>query len=180
MNIQTPQIQKMISSIKPMNNLPRYSEEEQLYTNCYAYALGITYPDYGKNFYYPGFTHATQHSDSKSMIKCIEKDLTILGFKFRITDCTEFPIPDEDEYIIKVFISNKTDQMSNGDFHFVRRLPNGHWTHKIGWKEPPCLVEASDGEYKYFGYEPDDFVFLETTTNIIYRYKPICYIGLSR
>lgn len=180
MSIQTHTIQKMISSIKPLNSLPRYSEEIQKNTNCYAYALGITYPDFKRDFYYPGFTQNLNYKDAQSMIKCIEKDLTRLGLKFRTTACDEFPIPDYDEYIIKAFLSNKTEQMPNGDFHFARRLPNGKWSHKLGWLDDPCIIVSSDGVYEYYGYEPDDMLFIEASSNTKYKYQPVCYFAIKQ
>lgn len=163
------------SSIIPseclLDNLNPVPIEHCWALRCYAYALGITYVEEFKaesyrtsiDNYYPGFTidniFSHHKTDYLNMLKLIKKDLENLQIDYR-----EIPLDgdislSEDEYIIKVFISERPQ-----DFHFIRYYPKANiWFHKMA-DEQPCIIQKNDDvefEKTKYGYEP----------KYIYRYN---------
>lgn len=115
------------------------SNQQRTNTNCFAYALGITYPAKGNEWYQPGFTQNTRYNpySREDFLNKVEIDLTNLGFRFRKIVRDEKTKLRYDEYLIQVLFSPAISGIDDGDFHFMRRSSSGKWFHKRGWGYAP-------------------------------------------
>lgn len=151
------------------NGVPKKLERSvRLDTNCYAYALGITYTE--EAHYYPGFTEHMGHMpiDNYDMISSVCLDLKNLGFKYRKINLHDEIKLDKGEYLIKAYLARPNSKVINGDFHFVRKdNESGLWFHKFGTTSP-CLTDDN-------GIEPEEIVEISTDLH----YKPIVYFAIK-
>lgn len=144
---------------------PEYRNQE--FTNCYAHALGLHYPDQEKRFYSPGkltalyngsdifddvyFEELVSYNGIKeheidNIIKCIKRDCHLLGLHaFE----SEFSTPSS-SHSYKILLY--TYPVFNG-WHFVRESTTYEgkkiWTHKLGWYEPIQEVKIPEGRMSF-------------------------------
>lgn len=133
----------LILKLKQIKSLPSYESDinyylnNSMYTNCYAYALRLSIPQFfNENFYrltgnyfnfIPGiFSYKKYPKNTKLLLDNLKSDLDSLEIKnigYRVAVLSE----------IKVFDGER-------DFHFIRENICGNWSQKIGRIE---LIEKS-------------------------------------
>ena len=133
----------LILKLKQIKSLPSYESDinyyltNSMYTNCYAYALRLSIPQFfNENFYrltgnyfnfIPGiFSYKKYPKNTKLLLDNLKSDLDSLEIKnigYRVAVLSE----------IKVFDGER-------DFHFIRENICGNWSQKIGRSE---LIEKS-------------------------------------
>lgn len=133
----------LILKLKQLKSLPSYESDinyyltNSMYTNCYAYALRLSIPQFfNENFYrltgnyfnfIPGiFSYKKYPKNTKLLLDNLKSDLDSLEIKnigYRVAVLSE----------IKVFDGER-------DFHFIRENICGSWSQKIGRSE---LIEKS-------------------------------------
>lgn len=133
----------LILKLKQIKSLPSYESDinyyltNSMYTNCYAYALRLSIPQFfNENFYrltgnyfnfIPGiFSYKKYPKNTKLLLDNLKSDLDSLEIKnigYRVAVLSE----------IKVFDGER-------DFHFIRENICGNWSQKIGISE---LIEKS-------------------------------------
>lgn len=124
-------------------------------TNCYAYALGITfsskeYEEYDELFYNPGFIKDVKFNDHEKLFISIGSDLKHLRLDHKIVKGKDTPKVSKDEYVIRVVLRRNTMDDQLEDFHFARMAKNGLWFHKQGWRDQPTLYKLEkDLSYYY-------------------------------
>lgn len=107
-------------------------------TNCYAYALGLDLveSDICISAYQPGTISGVDSLGTKEyftyneLIAGIESDLNILMLNYKEVDFNY--VVSENEWKIALFIQNCSCDKLN-DFHFLRTVNGGVWTHKDGF-----------------------------------------------
>lgn len=114
-------------------------------TNCYAYSLGVTYPEKKNEYLYrPGFTEELEYEvgNTEDLMDKIELDLQNLKISFRRFDLKDEKSLRKNEYLIKVLYSFVS--RFNDDFHFIRQdKDTGIWFHKQGWYNQPVLISPT-------------------------------------
>lgn len=130
-------------------NKPDFEENINKYsgTNCYCYALGISFPKLFEDRYMDAeideFSHnlgfISQSRDARNVDEELEnlyRDLNVLNIKFYETD-----IYSENRFGgYKIALYSAPD-----DFHFIRQNSNGLWSEKQGYtsrivqmEQPKC------------------------------------------
>lgn len=150
-------MQKIINSIVKNNKLDSRNSEK-IYglpsksrdkINCYAYALGIMYPDRG--LYDIGFTTEIKYKDisREKFISLICEDLKNLGIKYRIFRINDKIELRDNEYLIQALYVSK-DLYYKEDFHFLRQSKAGFWYAKDGYDNTkPALTKIEILNYEY-------------------------------
>ncbi len=125
-------------------------------TNCYAYALGLDYPEERicHNAYNVIGSIATQKYpniseddlDRVNPIIRLELDLDFLNLKYKEVD-PNYVLSAPDTWLIAFFSCPEDER----DFHFARKTNNDCWTHKQGWIYRPtpnddCNLPMTDIE----------------------------------
>lgn len=109
--------------------------------NCYAYSLGIMYPE---DIFNPGFSQNLKYygREAEELMIKVYIDLETLGKRFRRLGLNDKIILGENEYLIKVFYSPPNEKSKVGDFHFIRQdKKTGLWFQK--WKEKqPEIIQS--------------------------------------
>lgn len=108
-------------------------------TNCYAYALGLDISENKicLNAYQPGMISNVVKNVKGNLtnisydlfIKRVESDLDALNINYRNVLPNEEV--DEDEWKIILLTEKHDDKLS--DFHFLREMKDGKWSHKLGY-----------------------------------------------
>lgn len=127
--------------------------------NCYAYALGVTFPIERKiGSYHPGYftgNSIINFSDIEKLKTAISEDIYASGREHRCIECSknvsvENILLREDEYLIKLFCLKPSEDYKYGNFHVMRQDPiSKKWFHKEGWYSQPGVVFQkyfSDGQ----------------------------------
>lgn len=139
-----------ISEVKSKIILKEHYWENIYSTNCYAFALGLDIPEREMPFSYNlGFIYCyiNDIEDDEIRRKSYENkllmDLDALELEHEEAD-PEGPTTIDINYdengnaivkyswLIALFKSKQ-----RGDFHFLRKTPNGIWWHKQGWDSSP-------------------------------------------
>jgi hypothetical protein len=146
--------------------------ENNLETNCYAFALGLDIRESNlvKYAYQPGSIceSLTNLTDADIAVMNIENrmisDLKSLGIE--VSERGLFDEIDENNEYLEwkiALLLHKADKSIcyYGPYHFIRQASNGIWYHKIGYNEvPPMSIGSTDmientssyyaGDYKYY------------------------------
>lgn len=166
-------IEKMRESIKPEewfitnDKVSKLSRKVLYGTNCYAYALGITfsstgYEKYDESFYIPGFINGVIFDNQQKLFESICSDLKHLRLDYKIA-INDISKTTKDEYVIKVILRKNILDDHIEDFHFARMAKNGLWFHKQGWREQPTLYELEEDKRYY--YETVGYFIIKRLTN---------------
>lgn len=96
-----------------------YDESTMKKYNCYSYAIGITYARLN-----PGYLSGRKYKyDLKYLTQSVLSDLTVLGYKAKEVKKSYKPSARETMIALRI---------GSGDYHFMKRMSDGSWTHKPG------------------------------------------------
>lgn len=110
--------------------------ENNYKTNCYAYVLGLDIPNYQISPYHynPGsfgnIMINPRMFNYDELINGIYKDLEKLNVTYKSVPSNY--VLEENEWKIAIFTVKKVFENNCFDFHFVKQIENGIWTHKQG------------------------------------------------
>lgn len=137
--------------------------------NCYAWALGLTYPTNETVTYSPGFTSGYIFDSWQSFVENIVLDCVNLDIDFRIS----FEKPKElaeGEYLVKALYSEPSADFPTGEFHLIRQNPDtGIWYDKPGFPNQARVISNPSD---------DELFATKLKPGINVKYTPICYFVL--
>ena len=142
-------IEKMRNSININNNIWINYET----TNCYAYALNMDlsykelkpYEEFGVDIYNVGMISNLKTPKTKEeLVNAFKSDMRIL--KIEVTDVLFDEILEENEWKVALYQTVKgIDYIDNElDFHFVKEIENGKWSHKKGKTKKISYLDDND------------------------------------
>lgn len=145
------------------------------FINCYAFARQLTYPDYNRNYYFPGMLYRLKYGTGDSMVTqsaqssnytdsfikaCIMRDNIALEQECIQVQFDEIDSNDGYKYfavakftLCPVIYKGRTVQFATGnqDWHFICRTADGVWRHKPNFFQP--VINVVWNEYgKTFEY----------------------------
>lgn len=154
--------------------------------NCYAFARGLTYPDFKHQFYSPGKIYQMKfgkgpvlknESNLRFIDRCIQNDS--IALKQKCPKVSFKDIKENDGYFYFAVTKFHLLHFSNDyHWHFICRTPNGLWLHKPNWC---CNVQTLDWvEYgKTFRFSIDKVIEIDKHKLSLQKTSnPITYEGL--
>ena len=109
--------------------------------NCYAFAIGLTFPDPHHQFYTPGKIYNMKFGqgafvkneiDAQFIHECIMRDTIALHQnceRLSFNALTE----DDGNFYFAITLFHMNSQPYDKHWHFICRTPSGLWLHKPNW-----------------------------------------------
>lgn len=137
-----------LQELRKIINLNKIDWNNQFYTNCYAYALGLDIRESRiiENAFVPGIISNSEKNiiarnfTYEELITNLYNDLDFLEINFREIKPNE--IISSDEWKIALF--TQPDKVDLQDFHFLRLCKDEIWHHKKGWCNYPTMYDDND------------------------------------
>ena len=114
-------------------------------TNCFAYAIGATFPEiklYRLGLVSGEKTIDQEYYSTQELVELMQKDLKVFGLKYEIISEEDIDFDIQNVYYIKLYAVVWANGKI-GDFHFIRG-ENGKWTEK---RRHRSVVELSGPNY---------------------------------